>query len=87
MRFDESKPLALATHLPYALTFSSILHVMLTIAAALDMELHQLDVDTAFLHSDLDEVVYMRIRPKGSVMGMCSDTTAQVPTWPQAVPQ
>lgn len=36
------------------------LRVMLTIAAAMDMELYHLDVDTAFLCPDLDDKVYMR---------------------------
>jgi len=43
--------------------FSSI-RVLLAIAAAEDLELHQLDVDTAFLNGDLKEEIYMK-QPSG----------------------
>ena len=39
--------------------FTSI-RVLLAIAAAEDLELHQLDVDTAFLNGDLKEEIYMK---------------------------
>jgi len=39
--------------------FASI-RVLLAIAAAEDLELHQLDVDTAFLNGDLKEEIYMK---------------------------
>lgn len=38
----------------------STLRALLSQAAVEDWEVHQMDVETAFLHGDLDEVVYMR---------------------------
>jgi len=35
--------------------------VFLTIAAAMNWELHQMDVHNAFLHSDMKEEVYMKL--------------------------
>ncbi|CEL60572.1 Retrovirus-related Pol polyprotein from transposon TNT 1-94 OS=Nicotiana tabacum PE=2 SV=1 [Rhizoctonia solani AG-1 IB] len=42
------------------------IHIILAIAAALDLELHQLDVKSAFLNAELDEDVYME-QPEGFV--------------------
>lgn len=37
-----------------------IIRTMLSFDACHDLELEQLDITTAFLHGDLDEVIYMR---------------------------
>jgi len=42
------------------------LRVLLSIAAAFDLELHQLDVKTAFLYGDLDETLYVE-QPEGFI--------------------
>lgn len=52
-------------------TFSPVgrlesLRLLLSIAATLDWDLRQLDVKTAFLHSELDEEIYME-QPEGSI--------------------
>ncbi len=39
------------------------LRVLLAIAAAEDMEVHQLDIKTAFLNSNLDEEIYIEQPP------------------------
>ena len=36
------------------------LHVLFALTAAMDLELFQMDVKTAFLHGDLDEELYMK---------------------------
>jgi hypothetical protein len=53
----------------------SSVRLMLAIAAVLDLELHQLDVDTAFLQAPVDEVIFMtqpegyvKLGPKGEEM-------------------
>ena len=43
------------------------LRVLFAIVAALDLELDQMDVHTAFLHSDIDEDLYMK-QPGGFVI-------------------
>lgn len=35
------------------------IRVMLALVAHFDLELEQMDVQTAFLHGDLDETIYM----------------------------
>jgi hypothetical protein len=57
--------------LDYTEVFSPVcrlesLRVFLALSAALDLELHQLDISTAFLHADIDEEVYMT-QPLGTV--------------------
>jgi hypothetical protein len=47
------------------------LQVFLSMAAALDLEIHQLDVKTAFLHGSIEEELYMK-QPPGYV---CSDSS------------
>ena len=42
------------------------IYIVLAIVATLDLELHQLDVDTAFLYGDVDADVYME-QPEGYV--------------------
>ncbi|WJX19405.1 hypothetical protein P8452_09107 [Trifolium repens] len=53
----------------YTETFSLVskkdsLHVILALVAHFDLELHQMNVKTAFLNGDLEEVVYMK-QPEG----------------------
>lgn len=55
----------------YDLTFAPVvklqsIRMLLSIAAALDWEIHQMDVTTAFLNGDLDHVIYMA-QPEGFV--------------------
>ena len=42
----------------------TILHVLFALITALDLELFQMDVKTAFLHGDLDKELYMK-QPEG----------------------
>ena len=39
----------------------------MALVAHFDLELHQMDVKTAFLNGDLEEIVYMK-QPKGFIM-------------------
>ena len=44
------------------------IRILFAIAAAMDLEIHQMDVVTAFLANELDEEIYME-QPKGFVDG------------------
>ena len=44
----------------------SSVHMILSIVAHMDLELHQMDVKTAFLNGDLEEEIYMK-QPIGYV--------------------
>ncbi|OWY92968.1 Gag-pol Polyprotein, partial [Phytophthora megakarya] len=44
-----------------------VLRLLLTIAALLDFEIHQMDVKTAFLNGTLDDEIYMK-QPEGFVV-------------------
>ena len=46
----------------------SSVRLVLAIAALLDLELHQLDVDTAFLQAGVKELIYM-VQPQGFSVG------------------
>ncbi len=39
------------------------IHILLALAACLDLEVHQMDVKTAFLNEDLEHVIYMEPPP------------------------
>ncbi|GMJ02272.1 cysteine-rich RLK (RECEPTOR-like protein kinase) 8 [Hibiscus trionum] len=46
------------------------IHTFLSVAAAKNWELHQMDVHNAFLHGDLEEKVYIKLPP-----GFCSESS------------
>jgi len=43
------------------------IRMLLTIVAQFDLELEQMDVKIAFLHSELEEKIYMK-QPKGYIL-------------------
>ena len=48
----------------YEETFASAIRVLISLAANLDWELHQMDVKNAFLNGNLKEEVYMKLPPR-----------------------
>ncbi|KZV24228.1 hypothetical protein F511_35114 [Dorcoceras hygrometricum] len=55
----------------YKETFSPVsskdsFRIIMALVAHFDLELHQMDVKTAFLNGDIDEMIYMR-KPEGFV--------------------
>src|SRR5260370_37169800 len=45
------------------------IHVLLALAACFNLEIHQMDVKTAFLNGDLDHTIYMQSPPGSSDYG------------------
>jgi hypothetical protein len=67
--------------LDYSETFASVakmtsIRMVFAIAAAYDLEIHQMDVKTAFLNADIDEEIYIR-PPEGS----CSPDGDKTKVW------
>ena len=58
----------------YDKTFAPVIkwvsiHVLLALAARFDLEIHQMDVKTAFLNRDLEHTIYMESPPGSSNYG------------------
>ena len=61
--FSQKKDIDFEEIFPPAVKMSSI-RVVLGLAVSMNLEIEQLDVKTVFLHSDLEEEIYME-QPKG----------------------
>jgi hypothetical protein len=71
-------------------TFSPVtcmasLRLVFAIAAAMDLDLCQLDIDTAFMYTPITEDVYIR-QPLGLSYGTRKVCHLKRPLWPQATP-
>ena len=59
-----AKGFSQAYQIDYDETFAPVvkwdsIHILLTLAARLDLEIHQMDVKTTFLNRDLDHTIFM----------------------------
>jgi len=70
------------THAP--VVSSSSLRALLSIAAILDWEIHSVDVDLAFLNSDIDQPIYCKQPPGFAVEGTSCLASTQSSLWAQA---
>ena len=62
----------------------NFIHIIISLAANLDWPLHQLDVKNAFLHGDLNDIVYMAQPPEFESKGEYV-SSQKVYLWPQTI--